>query len=116
MVDQQTLEYDDIGQPTFRTGNIGLMVALRPVQRKAEEENPDPNADMVLPEDKEDNNEEGEPPSNAEEKEANGEAGGETNGDASGGILVATVSLAMEWGPIVVCQSVNMPDLTFCSM
>ncbi|KAF9284354.1 hypothetical protein BGZ68_004762 [Mortierella alpina] len=51
-VDQMTLEYDDIGQPTFTTGNIGLMVGLRPLQQKASE-NPDPNADMVLPEEDE---------------------------------------------------------------
>ncbi|KAG0269512.1 hypothetical protein DFQ27_003200 [Actinomortierella ambigua] len=51
-VEQRTIEYDDCGQPTFLTGNIGIMVGLKPVSSKAAE-NPDPNADMVLPEDRE---------------------------------------------------------------
>lgn len=71
-VDQQTFEYDEHGQPTFTTGNIGLMVALKPA--KPSNENPDPNADMILPEDEEN--------------------GGEEEDDSTaipGGILVATV-------------------------
>ncbi|KAK3805363.1 MAG: hypothetical protein J3Q66DRAFT_127970 [Benniella sp.] len=97
-VDQLTLEYDDIGQPTFRTGNIGLMVALRPVQRKPEHENPDPNADMLLPEDNDDNNEHGEASTYADgEAAADGEAEDDAKGDTPGGILVATTHLF--WRP-----------------
>ncbi|KAF9979247.1 hypothetical protein BGZ73_002515 [Actinomortierella ambigua] len=50
-VEQKTIEYDDCGQPTFLTGNIGIMVGLKPVSSKPAE-NPDPNADMILPEDR----------------------------------------------------------------
>ncbi|KAF9305297.1 hypothetical protein BGZ74_010731 [Mortierella antarctica] len=77
-VDQQTLEYDEHGQPTFTTGNIGLMVALKPA--KPGNENPDPNADMILPEDADENGEE--------------EDG---NTAIPGGILVATTHLF--WRP-----------------
>ncbi|KAG0031478.1 hypothetical protein BGZ82_006958, partial [Podila clonocystis] len=75
-VDQQTLEYDECGQPTFTTGNIGLMVALKPA--KPGNENPDPNADMILPEDAEENGEE------------------DDNTAIPGGILVATEKIR-EW-------------------
>lgn len=75
-VEQKTLEYDEHGQPTFTTGNIGLMVALKPLKQAAK--NPDPNADMVLP-DEDDEDE--------EDTSANGHA------ELPGGILVATVSI-----------------------
>jgi len=71
------LEYDDIGQPTFTTGNVGLMVALKPLAQKGYE-NPDPNADMILPEENE-----------------NGQNGDNDAGQPEkipGGLLVATVS------------------------
>jgi hypothetical protein len=90
-VDQLTLEYDDIGQPTFRTGNIGLMVGLRPIQRKVEAVNPDPNADMILPE--EDDEDDKADTSNGESKAASGDKeGGDEETNALGGILVATVN------------------------
>ncbi|KAG9326579.1 hypothetical protein KVV02_001506 [Mortierella alpina] len=82
-VDQMTLEYDDIGQPTFTTGNIGLMVGLQPLQQKASE-NPDPNADMVLPEEDESENDKNEA---AQDEETS----------IPGGILVATTHLF--WRP-----------------
>ncbi|KAF9942345.1 hypothetical protein BGZ67_002067 [Mortierella alpina] len=82
-VDQMTLEYDDIGQPTFTTGNIGLMVGLQPLQQKASE-NPDPNADMVLPEENESENDKNE---SAQDEETS----------IPGGILVATTHLF--WRP-----------------
>ncbi|KAF9171065.1 hypothetical protein BGX20_008148 [Mortierella sp. AD010] len=82
-VEQKTLEYDDIGQPTFMTGNIGLMVGLRPLQHT--NENPDPNADMVL----------------ADEEDGEESTGNGANGDGEtkipGGILVATTHLF--WRP-----------------
>lgn len=74
-VEQKTLEYDENGQPTFTTGNIGLMVALKPLKQAAK--NPDPNADMVLPDEDEDKED-----SNAHDQDA----------ELPGGILVATVS------------------------
>ncbi|KAG0368617.1 Endonuclease/exonuclease/phosphatase [Gamsiella multidivaricata] len=85
-VDQLTLEYDDIGQPTFMTGNIGLMVGLRPL--KHQPENPDPNADMVLPEEKEDH-----------DQGSTGNGTTDDDGDIGlpGGILVATTHLF--WRP-----------------
>ncbi|KAF9967195.1 hypothetical protein BGZ70_010474 [Mortierella alpina] len=82
-MDQMTLEYDDIGQPTFTTGNIGLMVALQPLQQKASE-NPDPNADMVLPEED-------------EGKDDEKEAAQDYEALVPGGILVATTHLF--WRP-----------------
>ncbi|KAF9349751.1 hypothetical protein BGX26_011993 [Mortierella sp. AD094] len=82
-VDQKTLEYDDIGQSTFMTGNIGLMVGLRPLQHTSE--NPDPNADMVLADEEE-----------GEESTGN-EANGEGETEIPGGILVATTHLF--WRP-----------------
>ncbi|KAF9928588.1 hypothetical protein BGZ65_006198 [Modicella reniformis] len=88
-VDQLALEYDDIGQPTFRTGNIGLMVGLKPLQHKAE--NPDPNADMLLTEDEEDQDKE-ENTIRINEAEDDNE---ETN--IPGGILVVTTHLF--WRP-----------------
>ncbi|KAF9145000.1 hypothetical protein BGX30_010659 [Mortierella sp. GBA39] len=78
-VEQKSLEYDEQGQPTFTTGNIGLMVALKPLKQTAK--NPDPNADMVLPD--EDDEE--------EDTSANGHA------ELPGGILVATTHLF--WRP-----------------
>ncbi|KAF9904839.1 hypothetical protein EC991_002267 [Linnemannia zychae] len=80
-VEQQTLEYDENGQPTFTTGNIGLMVALKPIKQAAK--NPDPNADMVLPD--EDENEE-------YDSHASGQ-----DSELPGGILVATTHLF--WRP-----------------
>ncbi|KAI8362564.1 Endonuclease/exonuclease/phosphatase [Mortierella sp. GBAus27b] len=95
-VDQLTLEYDDIGQPTFRTGNIGLMVGLRPIQRKAEAVNPDPNADMILPEEDEEDDKAN--TSNGESKAAAGDKeSGDEEANAPGGILVATTHLF--WRP-----------------
>lgn len=76
-VDQQTFEYDEHGQPTFTTGNIGLMVALKPAT--SSNENPDPNADMILPEDEENGVEE------------------DDSTAIPGGILVATTHLF--WRP-----------------
>ncbi|KAF9906847.1 hypothetical protein BX616_000593 [Lobosporangium transversale] len=89
-VDQATIEYDDVGQPTFLTGNIGLMVGLRPVQHSAE--NPDPNADMLLPDED-------------EEKEGQKDVTASVNAfcpqrevaGTPGGILVATTHLF--WRP-----------------
>ncbi|KAG0062903.1 hypothetical protein BGZ89_010308 [Linnemannia elongata] len=78
-VEQKTLEYDDHGQPTFTTGNVGLMVALKPLKQAAK--NPDPNADMVLPDEDDEN----------EDTSANGHA------ELPGGILVATTHLF--WRP-----------------
>ncbi|KAF9338914.1 hypothetical protein BGZ91_007607 [Linnemannia elongata] len=78
-VEQKTLEYDDHGQPTFTTGNIGLMVALKPLEQAAK--NPDPNADMVLPDEDDEK----------EDTSANGHA------ELPGGILVATTHLF--WRP-----------------
>ncbi|OAQ33261.1 Endonuclease/exonuclease/phosphatase [Linnemannia elongata AG-77] len=78
-VEQKTLEYDDHGQPTFTTGNIGLMVALKPLKQAAK--NPDPNADMVLPDEDDEK----------EDTSANGHA------ELPGGILVATTHLF--WRP-----------------
>ncbi|KAG0045417.1 hypothetical protein BGZ83_009381 [Gryganskiella cystojenkinii] len=76
----QTLEYDEIGQPTFTTGNIGLMVALKPLTQKSE--NPDPNADMVLPDE--------------DEVQTPAEDEGEPE-KVPGGLLVATTHLF--WRP-----------------
>ncbi|KAF9425546.1 hypothetical protein BGZ94_007433 [Podila epigama] len=90
-VDQQTLEYDEHGQPTFTTGNIGLMVALKPAV--ASTENPDPNADMLLPEEEEEEEEEG-------DHAGHSNAGSDQNQfnlDIPGGILVATTHLF--WRP-----------------
>ncbi|KAF9155741.1 hypothetical protein BG015_008776 [Linnemannia schmuckeri] len=78
-VEQKTLEYDEHGQPTFTTGNIGLMVALKPLKQAAK--NPDPNADMVLPDEDDD-----------EDSGANGQ-----DVELPGGILVATTHLF--WRP-----------------
>ncbi|KAF8977544.1 hypothetical protein BGZ46_007314 [Entomortierella lignicola] len=82
-VEQKTLEYDDIGQPTFMTGNVGLMVGLRPLQHIPE--NPDPNADMLL----------------ADEDEDKESAGNQDNRsgelETPGGIMVATTHLF--WRP-----------------
>ncbi|KAF9924356.1 hypothetical protein FBU30_005659 [Linnemannia zychae] len=78
-VEQQTLEYDDHGQPTFTTGNVGLMVALKPVEHLTK--NPDPNADMVLP----------------DEDEAKDEQTDNQDSEPLGGILVATTHLF--WRP-----------------
>jgi hypothetical protein len=74
-VEQKTLEYDEHGQPTFTTGNIGLMVALKPLKHAAK--NPDPNADMVLLDEEE----------TKEDSHAN-----DQDTELPGGILVATVS------------------------
>ncbi|KAG0290325.1 hypothetical protein BGZ98_003515 [Dissophora globulifera] len=85
-VEQSTVEYDDIGQPTFMTGNIGLMVGLRPLSQRIE--NADPNADMVLSDDDEEGQDvdlEGRAASSKEES------------DLPGGILVATTHLF--WRP-----------------
>ncbi|KAG0371837.1 hypothetical protein BGX24_001108 [Mortierella sp. AD032] len=79
-VEQQSLEYDNNGQPTFSTGNIGLMVALKPIKQTAK--NPDPNADMVLPDEDE----------QEEDNHVNGQ-----DADLPGGILVATTHLF--WRP-----------------
>ncbi|KAG9070189.1 hypothetical protein KI688_009521 [Linnemannia hyalina] len=79
-VEQKSLEYDEQGQPTFTTGNIGLMVALKPLKQAAK--NPDPNADMVLPDEDDDE---------GEDISANGHA------ELPGGILVATTHLF--WRP-----------------
>src|SRR5690348_13028972 len=76
-IDQKTLDYDENGQPTFMTGNIGMVVGLRPLDRRLE--NPDPNADMILPEDGEDEKE----AANSEEEETKN----------PGGLLVATVRI-----------------------
>lgn len=78
-VEQKTLEYDDHGQPTFTTGNVGLMVALKPLKQAAK--NPDPNADMVLLDEDDEK----------EDTSANGHA------ELPGGILVATTHLF--WRP-----------------
>ncbi|KAF9106317.1 hypothetical protein BGX29_009853 [Mortierella sp. GBA35] len=78
-VEQKSLEYDENGQPTFTTGNVGLMVALKPLKQSAK--NPDPNADMVLP----DEDEEHDDSTNGQETEL------------PGGILVATTHLF--WRP-----------------
>ncbi|KAI1310276.1 hypothetical protein EDD11_003776 [Mortierella claussenii] len=80
-LDHQTLEYDDIGQPTFMTGNVGLMVGLRPVKQATQ--NPDPNADMLLAEEEED--------------EALDTNGAEEDAGLPGGVLVATTHLF--WRP-----------------
>ncbi|KAG0212975.1 hypothetical protein BGX28_005216 [Mortierella sp. GBA30] len=85
-VDQMMLEYDDLGQPTFTTGNVGLMVGLRPLQQKSPE-NPDPNADMVLADKNEEDEDEGDDLDTTEEEDA----------DIRGGILVATTHLF--WRP-----------------
>ncbi|KAF9179739.1 hypothetical protein BGZ51_006569 [Haplosporangium sp. Z 767] len=82
-MEQLTLEYDEHGQPTFTTGNVGLMVALRPLQQK-DTKNPDPNADMVLPED--DGDKAGDNLTTDDEKAS-----------TPGGILVATTHLF--WRP-----------------
>ncbi|KAF8925234.1 hypothetical protein BGZ58_000992 [Dissophora ornata] len=82
-VDQLAFDYDDIGQPTFMTGNVGLMVGLRPVLSKTE--NPDPNADMVLAEDDDEGS----------AKEETSKEDDDT--DIPGGILVATTHLF--WRP-----------------
>ncbi|GJJ73452.1 RNA exonuclease NGL2 [Entomortierella parvispora] len=79
---QLTLEYDDIGQPTFTTGNVGLMVALKPLTQKIHE-NPDPNADMILPEENETQQNEDDHAGQAEK--------------VPGGLLVATTHLF--WRP-----------------
>ncbi|KAK3837505.1 MAG: Endonuclease/exonuclease/phosphatase [Linnemannia gamsii] len=79
-VEQQSLEYDYNGQPTFSTGNIGLMVALKPIKQTAK--NPDPNADMVLPDEDE----------QEEDNHVNGQ-----DAELPGGILVATTHLF--WRP-----------------
>ncbi|KAF8943491.1 hypothetical protein BGZ47_005378 [Haplosporangium gracile] len=79
-VEQKTLEYDEHGQPTFTTGNVGLMVALKPLKQAVK--NPDPNADMVLPDEDDEDNDSG----------ANGQ-----NAELPGGILVATTHLF--WRP-----------------
>ncbi|KAG0289170.1 hypothetical protein BGZ96_007209 [Linnemannia gamsii] len=79
-VEQKSLEYDQNGQPTFTTGNIGLMVALKPLKQAAK--NPDPNADMVLPDEEEDEDE-----SSANSQDV----------ELPGGILVATTHLF--WRP-----------------
>ncbi|KAF9111428.1 hypothetical protein BGX27_004942 [Mortierella sp. AM989] len=82
-VDQQTLEYDDVGQPTFMTGNIGLMVGLKPLKHTAE--NPDPNADMLLADETED------------DESAGIKANGAEETNTPGGLLVATTHLF--WRP-----------------
>ncbi|KAG0226129.1 hypothetical protein BGW42_003918 [Actinomortierella wolfii] len=85
-VEQRTIEYDDFGQPTFLTGNVGIMVGLKPVSPKPAE-NPDPNADMILPEDRED------------DSKQNGVDQHDSKQDnvSTGGILVATTHLF--WRP-----------------
>ncbi|KAF9583440.1 hypothetical protein BGW38_009455 [Lunasporangiospora selenospora] len=80
-LEQLTIEYDDHGQPTFSTGNVGLLVALKPTQPKPAE-NPDPNADMVL--------------SDELDIEADGYDDGPSP-NPPGGILVATTHLF--WRP-----------------
>ncbi|KAF9438842.1 hypothetical protein BGZ76_004153 [Entomortierella beljakovae] len=78
-IEQNTLEYDNNGQPTFMTGNIGMMVGLRPLEHKPE--NPDPNADMLLPDE--------------DDEESTNTVGEDSK--TPGGLLVATTHLF--WRP-----------------